>query len=161
MPHIDFGQRGQKGIGPTHQRPWVGPTRRQLSGAGDSPAATPERGRGLGRWLDFAYRQPFRARPGPFERADDDESNYGGGRVGLDRNHRRPQAVAAVVFGPRSKRGRSGLGVRLGLRLGAARVLEHASDLRRGSGARTTRGRRPWRAAEFTSAGTATEHIRA
>ena len=69
--------------------------------------------------------------------------------------------MAAVVFGPHLKRGRSGLGVRLGLRLGAARVLEHASDLCWGTEARTARRQRPWRVAELTSAGTVTERARA
>ena len=66
-----------------------------------------------------------------------------------------------MALGLRSKLVRSGLGVRLGLRLSAARVLEHASDLRWGSEARTARGQRPWRVAELTSAGTATERARA
>jgi len=66
-----------------------------------------------------------------------------------------------MALRPRSNRGGSDLGGRLGLQLGAARLLEHSSDLRWGSEARTARERRPWRAAELTSAGTATERARA
>ena len=42
-------------------------------GAGDSSGDKNDGG-ALGRWSSYAHRAPFLARPGPFEREDDEEA---------------------------------------------------------------------------------------